>query len=357
MMAMILVFLGHSDVLKVRAVAQVAQFVFGDSLVDQGNNNYLNSIAKANFMPNGIDLTDFNSQPTGRFCNGRIVSDFISDYMGLPPILAYLDPNANGVNLLRGCSFASAGSGILDDTGAIFIQRISLNQQIADFQDVKNKITAQIGQAASDLLISKALFAFTTGGNDYINNYILPGAQRAQQYNVEDYTTLLVNTYEVQLKKIYSLGARKISIANVGPLGCIPDKLQSDSTDGSCVEKFNQLAVGYNNKLKPMLDSLSAQLPGAIITYSDSYYSVNDLISNAATYGFQTVNTACCGAGKYNGLIPCLQITSLCQDRNSYLFWDPFHPTEYANSIVVKRLLFGTAPYISPMNLSQLIPL
>lgn len=79
--AMVLIFLlGHSEVLQVRAVVQVAQFIFGDSLVDQGNNNNLQSIAKANFKPNGIDFAQSNYQPTGRFSNGRLVSDFISKF-------------------------------------------------------------------------------------------------------------------------------------------------------------------------------------------------------------------------------------------------------------------------------------
>ena len=47
-----------------------AIFVFGDSLADVGNNNYLNvvSTSKANFPPNGIDFP--GRTPTGRFSNG-----------------------------------------------------------------------------------------------------------------------------------------------------------------------------------------------------------------------------------------------------------------------------------------------
>lgn len=51
-----------------------AMFVFGDSLVDNGNNNNLNSIAKANYVPYGID---FPSGPTGRFSNGKTLIDFL----------------------------------------------------------------------------------------------------------------------------------------------------------------------------------------------------------------------------------------------------------------------------------------
>lgn len=51
-----------------------AMFVFGDSIVDDGNNNRLNTRAKANFVPYGID---FNKGPTGRFCNGKTIIDFL----------------------------------------------------------------------------------------------------------------------------------------------------------------------------------------------------------------------------------------------------------------------------------------
>ena len=56
--------------------ASPASFVFGDSLVDIGNNNYLPlSLAKANLYPNGIDYG--TGIATGRFSNGRTVTDII----------------------------------------------------------------------------------------------------------------------------------------------------------------------------------------------------------------------------------------------------------------------------------------
>lgn len=55
-----------------------AMFVFGDSLVDSGNNNYLNSLARANFVPYGID---FSEGPTGRFSNGKTVTDILGNVL------------------------------------------------------------------------------------------------------------------------------------------------------------------------------------------------------------------------------------------------------------------------------------
>lgn len=53
-----------------------ALFIFGDSVVDVGNNNGIaTTIVKANFPPYGRDFA--NHTPTGRFSNGKIAPDYI----------------------------------------------------------------------------------------------------------------------------------------------------------------------------------------------------------------------------------------------------------------------------------------
>lgn len=49
-------------------------FIFGDSLSDCGNNNKLQTLAKVNFTPYGID---YPGGVTGRFTNGRTFVDFL----------------------------------------------------------------------------------------------------------------------------------------------------------------------------------------------------------------------------------------------------------------------------------------
>ena len=63
-------------VIMTRAQMMPAMFILGDSLVDNGNNNYILTLAKSNFPPNGLD---FQLGPTGRFCNGRTVADVIGN--------------------------------------------------------------------------------------------------------------------------------------------------------------------------------------------------------------------------------------------------------------------------------------
>lgn len=52
-----------------------AVIVFGDSIVDPGNNNHVKTIVKCNFPPYGRDF--IGRKPTGRFCNGVVPSDII----------------------------------------------------------------------------------------------------------------------------------------------------------------------------------------------------------------------------------------------------------------------------------------
>lgn len=66
-----------------------AVIVFGDSVVDTGNNNYIETIVKVNFPPYGQDF--IGGKPTGRFSDGKVPSDLIGIYITaqLPPDLTH----------------------------------------------------------------------------------------------------------------------------------------------------------------------------------------------------------------------------------------------------------------------------
>ncbi|CAA0829448.1 GDSL esterase/lipase 5 [Striga hermonthica] len=93
-----------------------AMFIFGDSYVDSGNNNNINTstLDQANFPPYGENFT--GSVPTGRFTNGQTIPDFIAKRAGfnsLTPV--YLSTTQNGKKY-EGKNFASGGAGALKET-------------------------------------------------------------------------------------------------------------------------------------------------------------------------------------------------------------------------------------------------
>ncbi|KAB1212478.1 hypothetical protein CJ030_MR5G005019 [Morella rubra] len=116
-----------------------AFFVFGDSLVDSGNNNYLATTARADAPPYGIDYP--THRPTGRFSNGLNIPDLISQRLGSEFILPYLSPELTGQRLLSGSNFASAGIGILNDTGIQFLNIIRMYRQLEYFQEYQLRET------------------------------------------------------------------------------------------------------------------------------------------------------------------------------------------------------------------------
>jgi hypothetical protein len=63
-------------IVPVASQAVPASFSFGDSLGDPGNNNYIDSLSKANYPHNGVD---FPAGPTGRFTNGRTIVDIVGN--------------------------------------------------------------------------------------------------------------------------------------------------------------------------------------------------------------------------------------------------------------------------------------
>jgi hypothetical protein len=95
-----------------------AIIVFGDSTVDAGNNNFIPTVAKGNFPPYGRDFD--GGVATGRFSNGRLVTDFFSQAFELASsVPAYLDPGYTIDQLAQGVSFASGGTGLDDLTAVI----------------------------------------------------------------------------------------------------------------------------------------------------------------------------------------------------------------------------------------------
>nr|POE67606.1 gdsl esterase/lipase 5 [Quercus suber] len=89
----------------------VAFFIFGDSIVDVGNNNYITTNLQANFFPYG---ETFFHYPTGRASNGRLIPDFIAERANLPLIQPYLYPGYD--QYIDGANFASIGAGVLAET-------------------------------------------------------------------------------------------------------------------------------------------------------------------------------------------------------------------------------------------------
>ncbi|KAJ0045660.1 hypothetical protein Pint_04056 [Pistacia integerrima] len=265
-----------------------AIIVFGDSSVDSGNNNEISTVIKSNFEPYGRDF--IGKQPTGRFSNGRIPTDFISEAFMIKPIIpAYLDPTYNISEFATGVCFASAGTGY-DNATSDVLSVIPLWQEMDYYKEYQEKLRG----------IAK----------DFIT-------------------------------ELYQLGGRKIAISGLPPMGCLPLERTTKIFSGTdCVEKYNSVALDFNGKLQEMIKRLNKELPGIRLVLANPYDILLDIIHNPLKYGFVDAAKACCGTGMFEMSYLCNKRNPFtCPDASKYVFWDSFHPTEKTNWIIADHLV------------------
>ncbi|XP_056169833.1 uncharacterized protein LOC115685670 [Syzygium oleosum] len=324
----------------------VAFFIFGDSLLDSGNNIYLNFSGTLNF-PYG---ETFFKHPTGRVCDGRIVPDFISEYAKLPYIKPYLEPGftdyTNGVN------FACAGAGVLPEThpGTLYF-KLQLNY----FEEVVKGLKQQLGDAGARKLLSKAVYLFSIGGNDY--NAIQNNPEATASFR-KMYMTMVLGNITEGIKQVYALGGRKFAFQNVGPIGCMPATRAASGSEG-CVHDPTVIAKMHNIALSRLLKRIKQGRPGFKYALFDYYTSLTMRTLYSSKFGFRVGMSACCGSGPFNGQFSCgkmngtTSVYNLCSDPSEYVWFDAAHPTEMANRQLASLLWDGPSRTVGPYNMKM----
>ncbi|CAH9137103.1 unnamed protein product [Cuscuta epithymum] len=327
------------------AAAKVpAVIVFGDSSVDTGNNNRISTLLKSNFEPYGRDF--IGKRPTGRFSNGRVPSDLISEGLGLRPFVpAYLDPAYNISDFAAGVCFASAGTGYDNATSAV-LNVIPLWKEVENYKEYQKKLRAYAGGRRARYVIQESLYVVSMGTNDFLENYYMPGSRRGKQFTVEQFQGFILGIAEKFVREIYGLGARKIALGGLPPMGCLPLERTTSFLGGFgnvCNQKYNTLAARFNTLLNVMMSKLNRELPGLRLVYSDAYTVLLQIITKPSSYGFDVASVACCGTGLFEMSYLCDRMNPFtCTDANKYVFWDSFHLTEKTNRIIVDYLMKNT---------------
>ncbi|KAK7261174.1 hypothetical protein RIF29_27479 [Crotalaria pallida] len=315
------------------AAAYPALFAFGDSILDTGNNNNLQTLSKCNFPPYGRDFD--GGIPTGRFSNGKVPSDLIAEGLGIKGTLpAYNDPNLGAQDLPTGVCFASGGSGS-DNVTSSLLRVISLSDQLGMFKDYIGKLSSTVGQQNASNIISNSLFLLSVGNNDIAITYSSSG-RRVMLF--PSYANLLVGWTSTFLKDLYGLGARHVWVLSTLPLGCLPGGRAS--VGGlMCNGLVNGLAVQYNGILQQLAASLTTSIPGYKVEFIDVYTPLLNIIRNPFASGFINAANGCCGGMALAFGQLCTLLTGQCLNPSRYIFWDFAHPTEKAYQIIVSSIL------------------
>ncbi|XP_014515577.1 GDSL esterase/lipase 1 [Vigna radiata var. radiata] len=329
-------------------------FILGDSLFDNGNNNYINSTTayQANYYPYG---ETFFKYPSGRFSDGRMIPDVVAELAKLPILPPYLHPGR--VEHVYGVNFASGGAGALRETAQGFV--IDLKTQVSYLKNLKNVLSERLGKATAEEIVSKSVYLISIGSNDYgsllnpDSNPVFPPGDH------QGFVDSVIGNLTDAIKEIYNLGGRKFGFVNVGAIGCSPGIRILVNNGSTCFEEVLAIARLHNTALSKRIHELKKQLNGFKYSITDFYSTSLEVLNNPTKYGFKETIVACCGGGPFRGDGSCggkkgIKEYELCNNVNQHLFFDSVHLTDRASQHFGELIWNGNHTVTSPYNLKQL---
>ncbi|XP_013713425.2 GDSL esterase/lipase At3g43570 isoform X3 [Brassica napus] len=283
-----------------------ALIVFGDSIMDTGNNNRLPTLLKCNFPPYGKDFP--GGLATGRFSDGRVPSDLIAEKLGIAKSLpAFMNPNLKPQDLLKGVTFASGGTGY-DPLTAKIMSVISVWDQLTYFKRYISTIKQHFGEKKAQDILDNSFFVVCSSSNDLAHTFMA----QSHKYDPTSYANFLADSAVKFVRELHKLGAKKIGVFSAVPVGCVP---------------LQRTVFG------------DKELDGVIL-YIDVYDTLFDMIQHPSKYGFEVADRGCCGRGSLAISYMCNSLNPFtCSNSSAYIFWDSYHPTERAYQVMVDNLL------------------
>jgi phospholipase/lecithinase/hemolysin len=130
------------------------------------------------------------------------------------------------------------------------------------------------------------------------------------------------------LNLIFNTGGRNVLVVNVPDIGKTPAVQSLGSA--ALASAATQMSAAYNGALLQQITSLRA-LPGYSIQVADAFTLGAQISANPAGFGFTNVTAPC--------FVPPPTGPLLCPSPNTYLFWDPLHPTYAAGQQLASAAL------------------
>ncbi|OIV97160.1 hypothetical protein TanjilG_28911 [Lupinus angustifolius] len=271
----------------------------------------------------------FPKRPAGRWSDGRVLSDYISKYLGLKSPVPYSLRKLMPQHLKQGMNFAFGGTGVFDTSFPF----PNMTTQI-DFleQLIKDKV-----YTTSD--ISNSVAYISVAGNDY-NHYL---STNGSIQGFPSFIASVVNQINTNLISIKKLGLKKIVVGGLEPLGCLP-QITASSSFQQCNSTFNDLTVLHNKLLNKVVTKLNQESKGHT-TYLilDLHDSVMSVLNHPSTHNIKNPLKPCCVGVSTEYSCGSVDLNNVkkyrvCDKPNSAFFWDMLHPTQAGWHAVYNKL-------------------
>lgn len=164
---------------------------------------------------------------------------------------------------------------------------IPLWKEVEYYKDYQTKLRAYLGDQKANTILTQSVYLISLGTNDFLENYYtMPG--RRSRFTIDQYQDFILGIAENFVKEIYGLGARKISLGGLPPMGCLPLERSTNFLGGNgdaCTETYNNVALGFNVKMTGLVAKLNEELPGAKVLFSNPYFIFQQIIRRPSFYG------------------------------------------------------------------------
>ncbi|MQM10972.1 hypothetical protein Taro_043871 [Colocasia esculenta] len=158
---------------------------------------------------------------------------------------------------------------------------VSLKQQLSYYKEYQQKVVKIAGnKTTSDAIFSGGVHTLSAGTNDFLQNYYI---NPVYYLIYEKDARTGKQSIETRERK---LGARKIGVASLPPMGCLPAAITLFGKGGNgCVKRLNGDALVFNRKINTAAGQLKKKLAGLKLVVFDIYKPLLDLIDNRASNG------------------------------------------------------------------------
>jgi phospholipase/lecithinase/hemolysin len=311
-----------------------ALYVFGDSLVDNGNDLAVSKLIGSDpLVP--PSTSPHRTYFQGRFSNGYVGVEYLWQSLsghapgtaqGLKPFLSQpLFPLGPAVDF----AFGDTGTRLLDQVqGGVLLPGL------------RGQIELYLNSPQPWRRPRRPLFVIVTGSNDYSGDAPLSVPR-------------VVGNIADAVRTLYRDGARDVMVVNLPDLGLVPANLANSAI-------ASQLSFAHNAALKIALDALDAGLPGLNIIQPDLVALFNSLPAGLnrtlPALDFLFFGDPTIPAGFH--MSACLFIDPVsCRDvphpelvfnaTLPFVFWDVVHPTHDVQRAFGQYMLASLGAYYS----------
>jgi len=176
----------------------------------------------------------------------------------------------------------------------------------------------------------------STFGNNINAALTLAGANPADaQTIVTNAITQGVTDIVGILNRVYAAGARTILFVNVPDIGKTP--LVQATANPTIIATATTMSAQFNGAMAQQIANVRAVSPGLNVVTLDLFGLLSQVQANPAAFGFANATQPCFVPP--SGSNPASLCSPNAATQNTYVFWDPFHPTAGTGALMAANAL------------------